>query len=499
MGINVLKINALDNVAIAVAPLAEGVSVAVAGRNVTVREPIPRGHKLALKDIPQGSPVRKYGYAIGNAVQDIPAGSWIHSHNLATALRNEETYEYLPSVPRVSSPPPLLRPFDGYLREDGAVATRNELWVINTVGCVNSVAHRIAATAHERIKSGTIDGAHHFAHPYGCSQLGDDLRQTQRLLAGLIRHPNAGGVLILGLGCENNRMEQLLELVPDKDRSRLRFLMAQEAQDEFEEGLTLAAELAERMGRDRRTVRPASDLVLGMKCGGSDGMSGITANPLVGRIADGVTALGGTAILTEVPEMFGAERILMERAESREVFDGIVGMISRFKQYYLAHGQPVHENPSPGNKEGGITTLEEKSLGAIQKGGQAVVTSVLAYGERVRRRGLALLSAPGNDGVSSTALVASGATILLFTTGRGTPLGFPVPTVKISSNTELAEKKRSWIDFDAGRIAAVGMHATAAEQELLELLTAVASGKQKTRNEMHDVREIEIWKDGVTL
>jgi altronate hydrolase len=377
------------------------------------------------------------------------------------------------------------------------VGTRNEVWVLNTVGCVNHAAERIARLAADRY-AGQVDGVHAFAHPYGCSQLGDDLHNTQRVLAGLLRHPNAGGVLILGLGCENNQLDALMNLAGPVDRERIRFFNTQDVIDELEQGTSEVAALMRRVSADTRTEVPVTDLVLGHKCGGSDGFSGITANPLLGRIADRLTALGGSVLLTEVPEMFGAEQALMDRAADRRVFDGIVGMVNDFKQYFLDHNQPVYENPSPGNKAGGLTTLEEKSLGAIQKGGRATVTDVLRYGDRVRAHGLSLLESPGNDGVSSTAMVVSGATLLLFTTGRGTPLGFPVPTIKVSSNSEIAAKKPHWIDFDAGRLLTGAANMPQLEDELFSFILEVASGRA-TNNERNGYREIAMWKAGVTL
>jgi altronate hydrolase len=389
--------------------------------------------------------------------------------------------------------------FDGYRRADGRVATRNEVWIVNTVGCVNTAAERIAREATARF-GGRVDGIHAFAHPYGCSQLGDDLTHTQRALAGLVRHPNAGGVLVLGLGCENNQIASFLGIAGDAvDPTRLRAFNTQDVVDEVERGVELVGELVERMAADRREPCPASALVLGHKCGGSDGFSGITANALLGRVADRVTALGGGVILTEVPEMFGAERALMDRAADRRVFDELVRMINDFKSYFVRHGQPVYENPSPGNKAGGLTTLEEKSLGAIQKGGRATVTRVVRYGEPAARSGLTLLEAPGNDGVSSTAMVASGATVLLFTTGRGTPLGFPVPTLKVSSNSDIAARKPHWIDFDAGRLLDGSATMDGLADELLQLILDVASGRRLANNERHGYREIAIWKHGVTL
>jgi altronate hydrolase len=493
----VVQVHPRDDVAVAVEALEPGDTLHVGSGTLQVREVIKAGHKIALRAIAEGEPVHKYGWPIGRALVPISAGEWVHSHNLGTALSGVQTYSYQPRADPLEAAGPVPT-WEGYRRADGRVGTRNEVWVVNTVGCVNWAAERIARAATERT-TGTLDGVHAFAHPYGCSQLGDDLANTRRVLAGLLRHPNAGGVLVLGLGCENNQLDALLAEAGDIDRSRLRFFNTQDVIDEFEAGVSMVAELAERASGDRRVTVSASELVLGHKCGGSDGFSGISANPLLGRLADRLISYGGTVLLTEVPEMFGAEQVLMNRAASREVYDGVVSMVNGFKEYFLRHGQPVYENPSPGNKEGGLTTLEEKSLGAIQKGGSSPVTSVLHYGEPVREKGLALLEGPGNDAVSSTAMVVSGATMLLFTTGRGTPLGFPVPTMKISSNSAIAAKKPHWIDFDAGRLLDDPSAMPALTTALLERVLDTASGRLQTNNERNGVREIAIWKDGVTL
>jgi altronate hydrolase len=388
--------------------------------------------------------------------------------------------------------------FTGYRRANGAVGTRNEVWVVSSVGCVNRSAERITRICRERFREG-IDGVHTFAHPYGCSQAGDDLESTRHILASLIGHPNAGGALLLGLGCEDNQIDGMLQAAGNVDRTRIRHFDSQDVRDDVEHGVALVGELIERMRHDRRADHPARDLVVGLKCGGSDGFSGITANPLVGRVADRVAAEGGAAILTEVPEMFGAEQALMNRAVDDGVFRDIERLVNDFKRYYAAHGRPIYENPSPGNIEGGLTTLEEKALGATRKGGSAAVTGVVRYGERVRGAGLALLEAPGNDAVSTTALVAAGATVILFTTGRGTPLGAPVPTIKIASNTALAERKPGWIDFDAGRLAAGTATLDDLGEDLYSILLDVASGRRQTANERNDYRDIAIWKRGVTL
>ena len=492
-----VRVRPTDDVAVAVDPLEPADVITVGDETVSIREAIPAGHKVALRALGVGDVVHKYGWAIGRLTAAVEAGDWIHSHNLKTQLEGTLDYAYEPTS-RSDAPRTTPRTWEGYKRADGRVGTRNEVWVINTVGCVNWAAEKIARTANERF-AGVIDGVHAFAHPYGCSQLGDDLGHTRQVLAGLMRHPNAGGVLVLGLGCENNQLDALLAEAGDVDRSRIRFFNTQDVFDEVQSGVAALNELVERMRDDRRETVPASALVLGNKCGGSDGFSGITANPLVGRVADRLTAAGGTVLLTEVPEMFGAERMLMNRAASEPVYRDVVGMVNSFKEYFLRHGQPVYENPSPGNKAGGLTTLEEKSLGAVQKGGASTVTSVLRYGQQVRVPGLALLEAPGNDGVSSTAMVASGATVLCFTTGRGTPLGFPAPTIKVASNSEIARKKPHWIDFDAGRLLDDPKAMDRIADELLDFVLDVASGKTLTNNERNDVREIAIWKEGVTL
>jgi len=501
----VIRIHPADTVAVALRDLSPGDVVEVDGTRVTVVDNIPAGHKIALSAHAAGDRAIKYGSAIGIIEHQVRAGAHVHSHNLRTALAGHVAYRYEPvhaaadTTTRYGAAADAATDtgFQGYRRRDGRVGTRNELWILNTVGCVNHAAERIARSAAERF-TGALDGIHAFGHPYGCSQLGDDLRNTQRVLAGLMRHPNAGGVLVLGLGCENNQMEQLLALAGDVDRSRIRFFNTQDVIDELEHGSEAIDELVAQMRGDRRTGCAVSDLVLGHKCGGSDGFSGITANPLVGRVAERVTRAGGKVLLTEVPEMFGAEQQLMNRATSSAVFQDVVSMIDAFKDYFIEHGQPIYENPSPGNVAGGLTTLEEKSLGAIQKGGRAPVVDVLRYGALATRPGLSLLESPGNDAVSSTALVAGGATVLLFTTGRGTPLGFPAPTLKISSNSDIARRKPHWIDFDAGGLLEGTATMDRLEEDLFALILDVASGRV-TNNERNGYREIAIWKAGVTL
>lgn len=438
------------------------------------------GHKIALCDIEKGADVIKYGYPIGYATESIKEGDSVHSHNMKTKLGDILSYEYSPYSGYLSPEEPFY--INAYVRENGDIGIRNDIWIIPTVGCVNSIAKKLSE------KTGAIC----FPHPYGCSQLGDDMKITQLILRGLINHPNAGGVLVLGLGCENNNIAEMKKVMGSWNEKRISFLSVQDCEDEIEEGTAIIEQLKKRASEDGRERVPASRLKIGLKCGGSDGFSGITANAVVGKVTDIICAMGGTAVLTEVPEMFGAETVLFERCVSEEVFGKSVNLINSFKQYFKNHGQPVSENPSPGNKQGGITTLEEKSLGCVQKGGTASVVDVLDYGDTAVKPGLNLLNGPGNDIVSVTNLSAAGCHMVLFTTGRGTPLGGAVPTVKIASNDMIAERKAHWIDFSA-----YGDRKKKAD-ELLELIKDVADGKL-TKNEILGNREIAIFKDGVTL
>lgn len=479
-----LKIDPRDNVAIA----------------LRETETIPIGHKIALKTIKNGMEVIKYGYPIGIATQNIAEGQIVHSHNLRTNLVIKQDYVYRPKhilLPEMSG---SSKTFNGYLRSDGRVGVRNEIWVVPTVGCCNNVVEKLCHQATNFFKGRRIDGIFPFSHPYGCSQLGDDLITTQKFLGGLAQHPNAGGVCIVGLGCENNNIQVFKEkLAANSDDRRIKFLNLQDVEkEEFQVGLSLLEELINYAEQFERQSLPISKLVLGLKCGSSDAFSGITANPLVGELSDYINSLGGSAILTEVPEMFGAETILMDRAINKDVFKKIVFLINRFKKYFIKYGQPIHDNPSPGNVTGGITTLEEKSLGCIYKGGKASIVDVLEYGQLLSVNGLNLLNGPGNDIVAITNLIVSGAQIILFTTGRGTPLGGPVPTIKISSNTELADKKEHWIDFDAGRLLQ-GRSLQELTDELLNYVIKVASGEVLTKNEKNNYRQIAIFKDGVIL
>ncbi len=490
----VIQISKLDNVAVALHPIKKGEEVTAGGITVTALEDIPQGHKIALKPIKNGENIIKYGFAIGHATADAEAGAWMHTHNVKTNLEGEMEYTYTPSL----NFPEKVEPetFMGFRRKDGRAAIRNEIWIIPTVGCVNDIAKKMVRDNQDLVK-GTIDGLYTFPHPFGCSQTGADHAQTRKLLAALVRHPNAAAVLVLGLGCENLTHEQFLEELGDYDHDRVKFLTCQEVDDEFEVGRKLLEECSAYAAQFEREPIPVSELVVGMKCGGSDGLSGITANPTVGRFSDMMAARGGSTVLTEVPEMFGAEGFLMNRCVNKEVFDKAVNMINGFKNYFISHHEVVYDNPSPGNKQGGITTLEDKSCGCVQKGGTAPIMDVIGYGDPVVTKGLNMLYGPGNDLVSATAMTAAGAHMILFTTGRGTPFGAPAPTLKLATNSQLAERKKGWIDFDAGPIAD-GETIDDAAKRLLQLVIEVAGGKQ-TKAEEKGFREISIFKDGVVL
>ena len=486
-----IKIHQNDNVAVALRTIPAGTVF----EGVSARAEIPQGHKMALLPMKEQDQIVKYGFSIGHATTDIAAGDWVHTHNMATNLSGEIEYKYEPQVNDLKEMPPQT--FQGYRRGDGKAGIRNEIWIIPTVGCVNDIAKALAEKNQDLV-SGSIDGLYTFPHPYGCSQTGEDHAQTRKLLAALTRHPNAGAVLVLGLGCENLTHEQFLEELGDYDPDRVKFLICQQVDDEMAAGRELLEECAAYASGFQRESIPASELVVGMKCGGSDGLSGITANPLVGRFSDLLIAQGGSTILTEVPEMFGAEGFLLNRCVNEEVFDKAVNMINGFKQYFIRHNEVVYDNPSPGNKQGGITTLEDKSCGCVQKGGSAPIADVIGYGDPVTAKGLNMLYGPGNDLVSCTALTAAGAHLILFTTGRGTPFGAPAPTMKIATNTPLAIKKAGWIDFNAGVAADGDRTLDEAARDLMQAVLDTASGKQ-TRTEEKGFREIAIFKGGVTL
>lgn len=494
-----IMINPNDNVCVALKDMSAGTAVVVAEKEVELLDDIHKGHKFAITDIGKSDSIVKYGYPIGFAKCDIRPGEHVHVDNIMTALSDNLTYEYKPGDCTVDKRDLSedRQYFMGYERTDGTVGIRNELWIVPTVGCVNAIAKTIADLNSDFVGEG-VDAVMSFSHPYGCSQMGDDQENTRLALADLIKHPNAGGVLVLGLGCENSNITEIQRYLGDYDKARIRFLVCQDVEDEIGEGSKIVAELAKIMRLDKRTRQSISKLVIGLKCGGSDGLSGITANPVVGAFSDILTCNGGSTILTEVPEMFGAETILMNRAKDHEVFDKIVKLINDFKDYYRNHGQTIYENPSPGNKAGGISTLEDKALGCTQKSGSTPVNDVLAYGQRIQVQGLNLLSAPGNDLVAATALALSGAQIVLFTTGRGTPFAGPVPTVKISTNTSLYEKKSNWIDFDCGRLTCGQTTIDELSMDLYDYVLSIANGKM-VRSESKGYCDFAIFKQGVTL
>ncbi|WP_299090768.1 UxaA family hydrolase [uncultured Metabacillus sp.] len=492
-----IKINEQDNVAVAIQQLNENEKIDINGTVIQLKESIPKGHKFALKPIRTGENVIKYGFPIGHAIEDIDSGQWVHTQNTKTNLSGVEEYEYHPKKKALKEQQEGLT-FKGYRRDDGQVGIRNELWIVPTVGCVNGIADQIIREFKETV--GDISPFEHIQvlkHNYGCSQLGDDHVNTRTILGNAVKHPNAGGVLVLGLGCENNEIHEFRDSLGGYNQERVKFLLSQEVSNEIEEGVKLLMEIYENAKEDKREDISISELKIGLKCGGSDGFSGITANPLLGRLSDYLVAQGATTVLTEVPEMFGAEKILMERAENEKVFHEIVELINDFKRYFQKHDQPVYENPSPGNKAGGITTLEDKSLGCTQKAGTAPVVDVLKYGERLKERGLNLLSAPGNDLVASSALAAAGCQLVLFTTGRGTPFGTFVPTMKISTNSQIFETKRHWIDFNAGTLLE-GQSPEDLLKDFIAYIIKVASG-ELVNHEKNNFREIAIFKTGVTL
>ncbi|MBR3646882.1 MAG: altronate dehydratase [Paludibacteraceae bacterium] len=494
---SILRINPADNVVVAIQPQSAGAVITVDGKKITVLEDVPAGHKIAIKDFAEGENVIKYGFPIGHAREAKAAGSWMNENNIKTNLAGLLEYEYHPKQVTLDIPDEK-RTFLGYRRKNGMVGIRNEVWIIPTVGCVNGIIQKLCERLRQETKCAGVDGIYAFPHNYGCSQLGDDHENTKKILRDMVHHPNAGAILVVGLGCENNQPQVFEEYCGDYDKERVKFLVAQKVQgDEVEAGMEILRDLYALASKDKRTTVPVSELRVGLKCGGSDGFSGITANPLLGMFSDWLVAQGGTTVLTEVPEMFGAETILMDRCADKNLFDQTVSLINDFKDYFLSHGEPVGENPSPGNKAGGISTLEDKALGCTQKCGKSLVRGVMAYGDRLQAKGLNLLSAPGNDLVASTALASSGCHMVLFTTGRGTPFGTYVPTMKISTNSTLFANKPRWIDFNAGVIAE-GEDMQDVCRRFTDYIIDVASGRQ-TNNEFNGYHEIAIFKNGVTL
>lgn len=493
---SLMHLNKYDNVVVALHPIPKGETVSEGDISVTVNMEIPQGHKIALVDLKKDENVIKYGAPIGHVIKDIKRGDWLHTHNVKTNLNDELEYSYQPDLRPIVYPKDT-RTFKGYKRADGKVGIRNDLFIVPTVGCVNGIAELIVKefkASHPSIKP--FDNITILKHPYGCSQMGNDHENTRIVLADAVKHPNAGGVLVFGLGCENNTVDGFKELLGEVDPDRVKFLVAQKVEDEIKTGADLLEEIFQAAKDDRREDFPLSELKIGLKCGGSDGFSGITANPLLGMFSDYLISQNGSTVLTEVPEMFGAEQILMARAENEEVFEDIVHLINDFKRYFLGYGEPIYDNPSPGNKDGGITTLEDKSLGCTQKAGTAKVVDVLKYGDKIKKQGLSLLEGPGNDLVAASNLASADCQLVLFTTGRGTPFGSYVPTMKVATNNEIFNKKQHWMDFNAGRLLTEDKHKVL--DDFIDKIIAVASGEE-TRNEENDFREIAIFKNGVTL
>lgn len=492
-----IKINECDNVIIALRDYKKDEVIDLEDAKITLLEDINRGHKIAIKNINKGENIVKYGLPIGYALEDIKIGNWVHTHNTKTNLKDLNTYSYTPKFTDRKLDLEDIK-VNVYKRKNGDVGVRNELWIVPTVGCVNGIAQRIKDAFLAEVGELEIDNINVLTHNYGCSQLGEDHINTRIILQNTVKHPNAGGVLVLGLGCENNQVAEFEKTLGEYDGERVKFLISQEVDDEIEIGKNILLDLYNQMKNDKREEASISAINFGLECGGSDGLSGITANPMLGYFSDYIIALGGTTVLTEVPEMFGAETLLMERCKDEETFEKCVHMINDFKEYFIKNGQEIYENPSPGNKKGGITTLEDKSLGCTQKSGTSKVIDVLKYGEILKEKGLNLLSAPGNDLVATTALAAAKCHLVLFTTGRGNPYGGYVPTVKISTNTQLYEKKRKWIDFNAGRIVTENMSFEEITKEFIDYIVSVING-EKTNNEKNRFQEIAIFKSGVTL
>ena len=492
-----LQINKGDNVVVCLRPINAGEEIKIGNHAVQALRDTPAGHKILLCDTPKDKPIIKYGYPIGRAKENLKAGEWVNENNIQTNLSGTLEYEYHPAIKPLSIEQED-RSFKGFMRKNGEVGIRNEIWIVPTVGCVNGIAERLARQLEQETQLKGVDAIHAWHHNYGCSQLGADHENTRKVLRDICLHPNAGAVLVLSLGCENNQPEDFMKILGDYDRERIQLLVTQRVEgDEVEEGMKILRKLYKTAAQDKREEVPVSKLRIGLKCGGSDGFSGITANPLVGEFSDWLIAQGGTTILTEVPEMFGAETILMNRCQTADLFQKTVHLINNFKEYFLSHGEPVGENPSPGNKAGGISTLEDKALGCTQKCGHAPVSGVLEYAERLKTNGLNLLSAPGNDLVASTALAASGCQMVLFTTGRGTPFGTFVPTMKISTNSQLFKSKQNWIDFNAGKLVE-GVDMLTLRNDFIDKVITTANG-EKVKNEMNGYREIAIFKNGVTL
>lgn len=496
-----IKLYPQDTVALATSELKKGQTVTVDGETITLLDDIPNAHKIALKDFETGEAVRKYDNIIGYASKPIKKGEWIHSHNEVTGLGKSKEYTY-DFNPISIFPGESDKTFMGYDRADGGAGIRNHLAIISTVFCANGPLRKLARMAEAKYPATeNFDGIIAFDQEFGCSQTGKDLVTTCKIIAGIAKNANFGGVLLVSNGCEMAIPSVLEQYMGDYDKKRIRTLTLQEVEDEFTAGMELIDEIMEEMKDDKRTPININRLHIAMNCGGSDGYSGITANTLLGTLCDTLVKEGAIMNMTEVPEMMGAEHILMNRAADKSIFDDIVKMMYDYDAYFARYGEKAADNPTQGNKAGGLTTLEEKSLGCIQKGGHCAVMEVLEYGERATKNGFVLVSGPGNDLAGVSGQIAAGAVLTIFTTGRGTPCGFAGPTFRLASNTALATRKSNWIDYDAGRLltAKTPEEVEALNKELYDAIMATVNGQYRTRTEENGYYILGALKDGVTL
>ena len=494
-----LHLNPKDNVAIARWDLAAGTQlVNEAGTRIQIQNPIPAGHKLALSHLEPGRPVLRYGQVIGYAIMDIPSGSHIHTHNLQPGQREDafifsqdlEPVEILPETDQ--------RRFLGFLRPDGRVGTRNYIAVIATSQCAAQVCHRIAAEfTNQRIAPySQVDGVIALTPDGGCGGR-PNYHILQRTLAGMADHPNVGAALIVGLGCEGN---QLADLVDRHNLHSLKVIHSSEmlviqelggSYPTIHAGIERVESLLPRVNAVQRTPQPLSRITLALECGGSDSWSGITANPLVGLVSDEIVRQGGTVVLAETPEIFGAEHLLTRRAASQEVGEQLLARLAWWQDYVDKMGASFEDNPGPGNQAGGLTNICEKSLGAIAKSGRTPLTAVYEFAERVKQSGFVFMDTTGYDPVSVTGMAAGGCNLVVFTTGRGSVFGFkPVPSIKVCTNTVTFRRMTGDMDFNAGRLIETDTTGEELADELLNLVVAAASG-QPTKSEALGLGEIE--------
>ena len=506
-----------DNLCVAARHLELGEEISVGGESLRLAEPVRLGHKLAVRAIREGERVKKYGQTIGFATRDIAPGQWIHSHNL-TAGRFEREYEYATEIP----PPPAPiegRTFQGYRRAGGKAGTRNYIAVISSVNCSASVSKYISQRFDNSLlaKFPNVDGLLPLTHKGGCGlqYAGEDHQQLTRVLSGFATHPNVGAYLLVGLGCETGTLQYLVQhgglaegvvQLNTKANGAARPPVVLSMQDcggtnkTVEAGIAAIAEMLPRVNGVRREPIPASELILGCECGGSDGNSGVTANPALGAASDLLVAAGGTSILSETPEIYGAEHLLVRRARTRAIGEKLIDRIRWWEEYTAKFGVEIDNNPSPGNKEGGLTTIYEKSLGAVAKGGSTALCGVYRYAEPVTAQGFVIMDTPGYDPASITGMVAGGANVVCFTTGRGSCFGCkPVPSIKIATNTPMYEQMIDDMDINAGVILE-GASVADVGRQIFEFILEVAGGK-RTKSEIHGVGEEEFapWSIGPTL